>query len=150
MCVRSENVILSSMRTLRKLPEKYEFRISNAHSNLRESVSRLIIRVIISLPRRGSVAYDCVTKNALWRTLSFHFFFRSLVLFFHYNAQELHFIACNYDARHAVFYARFCSLLHIHSLCPFSSVNYPRSIFCLLFFFHNVKKVRKKRKQKAR
>lgn len=43
--------------------------------NLRESVSRLIIRVIISLPRRGCVAYDCVTKNALWRTLSFHFFF---------------------------------------------------------------------------
>lgn len=147
MCVRSENVILSSMRTLRKLPE---FRISNAHSNLRESVSRLIIRVIISLPRRGSVAYDCVTKNALWRTLSFHFFFRSLVLFFHYNAQELHFIACNYDARHAVFYARFCSLLHIHSLCPFPP-SIIRDRFFAFFLFSQCEKVRrKKKKQKAR
>lgn len=105
------------------------------------SVSRcLILRVIISPPVTDCNAYDCVTKNALWRTLSSHFFSLPSFIIMHKNFTSSPVIM---TLAMQFFLAFVPCAAHTRSLC--FPVNYPDRFFAFFFFAllsHNAKKAR--------
>lgn len=103
------------------------------------SVSRcLILRVIISPPVTDCNAYDCVTKNALWRTLSSHFFSLPSFIIMHKNFTSSPVIM---TLAMQFFLAFVPCAAHTRSLC--FPVNYPDRFFAFFFFllcFHTMRK----------